>query len=170
LSAGYIKSFRRSSAVHGRDCDEMLTGGVHTSRGHAAPEIERQLCTWGMMCSVQAWQGTQRAPVPDGQSEQQPDWLYLAQLIKERRMELGLTQAQVHSAGGPAPPRSIYLKMDVVPLLVLRSSVGSSVPWNGAPAASVVCLPAGDQRLTVRTRASRRSMRLEQMYRTARHG
>ena len=86
----------------------MLTGGVHTSRGHAAPEIERQLCTWGMMCSVQAWQGTQRAPVPDGQSEQQPDWLYLAQLIKERRMELGLTQAQVHSAGGPAPA-TLYL-------------------------------------------------------------
>jgi DNA-binding XRE family transcriptional regulator len=57
---------------------------------------------------VQPWQGTQQAPVPDGQSEQQQDWLHLAQLIKERRMELGLTQAQVHSAGGPAPA-TLYL-------------------------------------------------------------
>jgi hypothetical protein len=32
---------------------------------------------------------------------------------------------------GRLQPRSTYLKMDVAPLLVLRSSVGSSVPWNG---------------------------------------
>jgi transcriptional regulator with XRE-family HTH domain len=61
-----------------------------------------------MIRSMQPWQGTQRAPVPDGQSEQQQDWLHLAQLIKERRLELGLTQAQVHSAGGPAPA-TLYL-------------------------------------------------------------
>jgi Helix-turn-helix len=52
---------------------------------------------------MQPSQGIHRAPVPDGQSEQQQDWPYLAQLIKERRVDLGLTQAQVHSAGGPAP-------------------------------------------------------------------
>jgi len=57
---------------------------------------------------MQPRQGIQRAPVPDGQSEQQQDWLHLAQLIRERRMELGLTQAQVHSAGGPAPA-TLYL-------------------------------------------------------------
>ena len=72
------------------------------------PITERQVCTWGMIRSMQPWQRIQRAPVPDGQSEQQQDWLYLAQLIKERRLELGLTQAEVHSAGGPAPA-TLYL-------------------------------------------------------------
>jgi hypothetical protein len=62
---------------------------------------------------MQSWQGTQQAPVPDdqlpdGQSAQQHDWLHLARLVRERRMELGLTQAQVHSAGGPAPA-TLYL-------------------------------------------------------------
>ena len=61
-----------------------------------------------MIRSMQPRRGIQRAPVPDGQSEQQQDWLYLAQLIKERRLELGLTQAEVHSAGGPAPA-TLYL-------------------------------------------------------------
>jgi Helix-turn-helix len=61
-----------------------------------------------MIRSMQPRQRIQRAPVPDGQSEQQQDWLYLAQLIKERRLELGLTQAEVHSAGGPAPA-TLYL-------------------------------------------------------------
>jgi DNA-binding XRE family transcriptional regulator len=98
--------------VHGRDYDESrLTGGVHTSRdclGTRHPIIERQFCTWGMIRSMQPRQRIQRALVPDGQSEQQQDWLYLAQLIKERRLELGLTQAEVHSAGGPAPA-TLYL-------------------------------------------------------------
>jgi DNA-binding XRE family transcriptional regulator len=61
-----------------------------------------------MIRSMQPWQGIPRGPVPDGQSEQQQDWSHLAQLIKERRLELGLTQAQVHSAGGPAPA-TLYL-------------------------------------------------------------
>jgi hypothetical protein len=86
-------------------------GDVRTSRGLAGTRrlvIKRRLSTWGMIRSMQPWQGIQRAPVPDGQSEQQQDWLHLAQLIKERRLELGLTQAQVHSAGGPAPA-TLYL-------------------------------------------------------------
>ena len=98
--------------AYGRYCDESMTiGDVRTSRrlaGTRRPVIKRQLCTWGMIRSMQPRQGTQRAPVPDGQSEQQQDWLHLAQLTKERRLELGLTQAQVHSAGGPAPA-TLYL-------------------------------------------------------------
>jgi len=61
---------------------------------------------------MQSWQGMQQAPVPDGQlpdgQSAQDDWLHLAHLVRERRMELGLTQAQVHSAGGPAPA-TLYL-------------------------------------------------------------
>jgi hypothetical protein len=57
---------------------------------------------------MQPSQGIQRVPVPDDQSERQQDWLFLAKLIKERRLDLGLTQAQVHSAGGPAPA-TLYL-------------------------------------------------------------
>jgi DNA-binding XRE family transcriptional regulator len=57
---------------------------------------------------MQPWQGIQPDPAPDGQAEQRQDWLRLAQLIRERRVELGLTQAQVHSAGGPAPA-TLYL-------------------------------------------------------------
>jgi transcriptional regulator with XRE-family HTH domain len=57
---------------------------------------------------MQPWQGTPQGPVPDGQAEQRQDWSHLAQLIKDRRLELGLTQAQVHSAGGPAPA-TLYL-------------------------------------------------------------
>jgi hypothetical protein len=57
---------------------------------------------------MQPSQGIQRVPVPDDQSERQQGWLFLAKLIKERRLDLGLTQAQVHSAGGPAPA-TLYL-------------------------------------------------------------
>jgi hypothetical protein len=57
---------------------------------------------------MQPSQGMQRVPVPDDQSERQQDWSYLAKVIKERRLDLGLTQAQVHSAGGPAPA-TLYL-------------------------------------------------------------
>ena len=57
---------------------------------------------------MQPSQGIQQVPVPDDQSERQQDWLFLAKLIKERRLDLGLTQAQVHSAGGPAPA-TLYL-------------------------------------------------------------
>lgn len=57
---------------------------------------------------MQPSQGIQPVPVPDDQSERHQDWAHLAKVIKERRLDLGLTQAQVHSAGGPAPA-TLYL-------------------------------------------------------------
>jgi transcriptional regulator with XRE-family HTH domain len=38
----------------------------------------------------------------------QQDWSYLGRLVRERRTELGLTQAEVQSAGGPSPA-TLYL-------------------------------------------------------------
>jgi transcriptional regulator with XRE-family HTH domain len=38
----------------------------------------------------------------------QQDWSQLGRLVRERRTELGLTQAEVHSAGGPSPA-TLYL-------------------------------------------------------------
>jgi transcriptional regulator with XRE-family HTH domain len=35
--------------------------------------------------------------------EEPADWDHLARLIRERRAELGLTQREVHSVGGPSP-------------------------------------------------------------------
>jgi Predicted transcriptional regulators len=36
------------------------------------------------------------------------DWPHLGRLVRERRTDLGLTQAEVHSAGGPSPA-TLYL-------------------------------------------------------------
>ena len=38
----------------------------------------------------------------------QQDWSHLGRLVRERRTELGLTQAEVHGAGGPSPA-TLYL-------------------------------------------------------------
>jgi hypothetical protein len=38
----------------------------------------------------------------------QQDWSHLGRLVRERRTELGLTQAEVHSAGGPSAA-TLYL-------------------------------------------------------------
>ncbi|GEL19455.1 hypothetical protein PA7_32920 [Pseudonocardia asaccharolytica DSM 44247 = NBRC 16224] len=43
----------------------------------------------------------------DHDSDQQ-DWAQLGRLVRERRAELGLTQAEVYSAGGPSPA-TLYL-------------------------------------------------------------
>jgi transcriptional regulator with XRE-family HTH domain len=46
-----------------------------------------------------------------GSTEADPagqDWSRLGRLVGERRTELGLTQAEVHSAGGPSPA-TLYL-------------------------------------------------------------
>ncbi len=37
-----------------------------------------------------------------------PDWAHLGRLVRERRTELGLTQAEVHGGGGPSPA-TLYL-------------------------------------------------------------
>jgi transcriptional regulator with XRE-family HTH domain len=44
----------------------------------------------------------------DDHGPEQPEWGYLGRLVRERRAELGLTQAEVHSAGGPSPA-TLYL-------------------------------------------------------------
>lgn len=36
------------------------------------------------------------------------DWSHLGRLVRERRTDLGLTQAEIHSAGGPSPA-TLYL-------------------------------------------------------------
>jgi transcriptional regulator with XRE-family HTH domain len=36
------------------------------------------------------------------------DWSHLGRLVRERRVDLGLTQAELHSAGGPSPA-TLYL-------------------------------------------------------------
>lgn len=40
---------------------------------------------------------------PGAGSEEHAAWEHLARLIRERRAELGLTQREVHSVGGPSP-------------------------------------------------------------------
>ncbi len=37
-----------------------------------------------------------------------PDWTHLGRVVRERRTELGLTQAEVHGGGGPSPA-TLYL-------------------------------------------------------------
>jgi transcriptional regulator with XRE-family HTH domain len=48
-------------------------------------------------------QGSDQDRDPD-----QQDWSHLGRLVRERRTELGLTQAEVHGAGGPSPA-TLYL-------------------------------------------------------------
>ena len=43
---------------------------------------------------------------PDRQDRQ--DWSRLGRLVRERRTDLGLTQAEIHGAGGPSPA-TLYL-------------------------------------------------------------
>lgn len=49
-------------------------------------------------------QGSDRTPDPDGSGHvpDRADWAHLGLLIRERRAELGLTQREVHSFGGPS--------------------------------------------------------------------
>jgi transcriptional regulator with XRE-family HTH domain len=54
-------------------------------------------------------QGTGRDQGSD--EDRDPDqqgWFHLGQLVRERRTELGLTQAEIHSAGGPSAA-TLYL-------------------------------------------------------------
>src|SRR4051812_45414241 len=48
-------------------------------------------------------QGSDPDPGPDVQ-----DWSHLGRLVRERRVDLGLTQAEVNNAGGPSPA-TLYL-------------------------------------------------------------
>lgn len=50
-------------------------------------------------------QGSDRLPDADGTARvpDRVDWIHLGLLIRERRAELGLTQREVHSFGGPSP-------------------------------------------------------------------
>jgi transcriptional regulator with XRE-family HTH domain len=53
-------------------------------------------------------QGQERdhGSVDDGPDAQ--DWPHLGRLVRERRTDLGLTQAEIHGAGGPSPA-TLYL-------------------------------------------------------------
>jgi transcriptional regulator with XRE-family HTH domain len=44
----------------------------------------------------------------DDRGPDRQDWAHLGRLVRERRTELGLTQAEVHGGGGPSPA-TLYL-------------------------------------------------------------
>jgi transcriptional regulator with XRE-family HTH domain len=53
--------------------------------------------------------GKDRDPGSDDDHDpEQHDWSHLGRLVRDRRTELGLTQAEVHGAGGPSPA-TLYL-------------------------------------------------------------
>src|SRR2546423_14773005 len=70
------------------------------------------MCLTGAATSGMIWRmgrGSDDDASPGGDrdaglgSEEHTGWDHLARLIRERRAELGLTQREVHSVGGPSP-------------------------------------------------------------------
>ena len=57
----------------------------------------------GMMCAMGQGSDRDRAAGPDEPGADPAAWEHLARLVRERRAELGLTQREVHSVGGPSP-------------------------------------------------------------------
>jgi transcriptional regulator with XRE-family HTH domain len=58
---------------------------------------------------VRPRQAKDRDPgLAEGHDPDRQDWSRLGRLVGERRTDLGLTQAEVHSAGGPSPA-TLYL-------------------------------------------------------------
>jgi transcriptional regulator with XRE-family HTH domain len=62
------------------------------------------MCLTRVPASGMIWRMGQGSDQDAGSGpEEQAAWDHLAQLIRERRAELGLTQREVHSVGGPSP-------------------------------------------------------------------
>ena len=79
------------------------------------------MCLTGAATSGMIWRmgrGSDDDASPGGDrdaglgSEEHTGWDHLARLIRERRAELGLTQREVHSVGGPSPATQTSTVLD----------------------------------------------------------